>query len=186
MSTKRNIIITSTGCGLIAAAIVAFVIYPLVQDIKKSSQELVTVRNEAAVFQEGTGRIDYLKERYDELQPTFAKFDSLFINPEAPIDVITFWEQTAGDEGIAITIVPAQLKAAEDEPWDALSFQIRATGSFSKFLRFLEKIETGPHLIQTVNVTIKRLTKNDLQLKQYEQFSQGDVNTTLLVRVFTE
>ena len=59
-------------------------------------------------------------------------------------------------------------------------------GSSSDFLKFLEKIETGPYLIKIQNLNIRRLTEKELKSKGFSQFALGDVKASLSIQVYAK
>jgi len=114
---------------------------------------------------------------------TLEKIDDLFADPEVPIEFINFLEKNAGKSQLSIEISPMAKK--ETEPWPSLSFQISTVGSFSNFLKFLEKLETGPYLIEISNLNVKKITEKELRSEKFETFSLSDVNALFLIKVLT-
>ncbi|GAH90126.1 unnamed protein product [marine sediment metagenome] len=172
MSPKKKIIIFSVIFGVATIAIVGFVIYPLFKGIEKSSEELITAKKELILSKEEAGKFEQFKEIYKGLKPDLEKINQLFIDQEIPIDLIKFWEKEARDSELSIKISPVFLKAAEIDPWNSIGFQLRLIGSFPNFLKFLEKIETSPYLIEIQNLTVEKLVQ--------------DVSATLTVKVYTK
>jgi len=185
MDLKKKIIITSAVSGLITLILIAFIIYPLLKEIKKNSDELATTKRNLFVFQDKTGSLQQIKKTYKDLEPTFEKIKELFVDPETPIDLIKFWEKTARDSEISIDISLASLKVPESDPWGSIGFQLVSAGSFPEFLKFLEKIEAGSYLVEIQSLFVKKLGERDLRLTKYEKLSPGDVSVTLLTKVFT-
>lgn len=180
MSPKKKIIISSVIFGIVAIALVGFVIYPLFKGIKKNSQDFILARRELTLFQDRGGEIEQLKEIYKALEPDLERIDKFFVNPAAPLDLIDFTKflkKTAKDSEFLIpsdniSVVPVE--ALETDPWNSMGFQIALAGSFPNFLKFLEKIETAPsHLIEVQSLVVNKLT-------------EGDVDITLLIKVYTQ
>lgn len=186
MEPKKKIIIFSLIFGIITLVLINFVICSLLEGIKKDSEEFIAAKKELILSKGETGKFEQFKETYKELEPDLEKIDKLFVDPEVPIDLIEFWEKTAIDSELSINISPALLKALETDPWHSVGFQIALVGPFPDFLKFLEKIENAPYLIEIQNLIVKRLTKQELKSTKYEQFSPGDVNITLVTKVFTQ
>lgn len=174
---KKTILI-SIIFGLITIALIFVGISPLLQGIKKNSETLIALKAELTLSQERAGKIEQLKKDYKELEPDLEKIDKLFVNPETPIDLIEFWEKMASISNLSIEISPVSLKSFQDEAWNSMGFQLRLTGSFPNFRKFLEKIETGPYLIELQNLSVKKLTEGKL-------VSPEDVSVSLTAKVYT-
>lgn len=173
---KKNIVILSVIVGIATFSISGFIIYTQLKGIKKNSEELIAAKKDLIMFQGQTEGFERFKKTYQELEPDLKKMDNLFVDPEVPIDLIKFWENTASDSGLLVTISPAIIKAAGTDPWESMGFQIVLTGSFPKFLKFLEKIEAGPYLAEVQSLVIRKQEKG----------VGSDVRATLLTKVFTK
>ena len=186
MNPKKKIIIISIIFGIISSALVIFGVYPLVNGIKKNSEELIGVKKELILFKEEIGKFSELREVYAKLEPDLEKTDKLFIDPEVPIDLIRFWENMAADSGLLINISPIDTKTEEGAKWKSMGFEVTLAGSFPNFLKFLEKTESAPYLIEIQNLTIRKLTGAEIGSQKYEGFSQDDISATLVTKVFTK
>jgi len=185
MSNKK-IISISLIFGLISLAMVVFIIYPLFKDIRKNSQELINIKRNAVSPEEEINNISQIKKIYQEIKPDSQKMENLFIDPEVPIDLIKFLEERAKDLQVSIKILSVNPKINEDEKWNYLEFQINLVGSFGGSLRFLKKIENSQYLVETQNLTIKKLTEQELTIPAYKQFSLDDISINLTLKVFTK
>ena len=166
MVPKKKIIISSIIFGIVNLALIYFLIYPLVQGIKRSSQNLVRTKKELTLFQTKVEEVEQAKENYEKLKSNLDKIDKLFIDPEIPIDLIKFWEKTADDSGLSIDISPVSLKPVAADSWSSIGFSLILTGFFPDFLKFLEKIETSFYLLEVQGLTVKDL-KADLMVKVF-------------------
>lgn len=162
----KKIIVVSIIFGIIVIILLCFVIYPLLSGVKKNSQEFILAKKELVSFKAETEEFEQSKEVYRSLKTDLEKIDQLFINPDVPIDLIKFWRETAKDSGILIDISPTSLGAKETVLWDSIGFRLDLIGSFSNFLKFLEKIETAPYLIEIQNLSAKS-SKQFLTIKVY-------------------
>lgn len=186
MNPKKKIFIISAISGLITLALIGFVIYPLFKGIKETSQELIAVKKELALIQTGAENVKQIEESYQALKTDLEKIDRLLIDPEVPIDLIEFWESLAADLEISIDISPFSIRVSETDPWDSIGFQITLIGSLPNFLKFLEKMEYSPYLIEIQNLAIKKLAGKGLKLEGYEQISPGDISGTLVAKIYTK
>jgi len=173
MSSKEKIVIFSVTFGVVVLALICFIIYPLFRGIEKGSQELITAKKEFILSKDETERFDQFKEIYNKLKPDLEKIDKLFIDPEVPIDFIKFLEYTAGDSELLADISLTLAKSAETDPWSSIGFRMILTGSFPNFLKFLEKIETSPYLIEIQNLSTKKL-------------EEGNIAANLVIKVFSK
>lgn len=173
MGPKKKIIVFSIIFGTVSVALVCFVIYPLVKEIKNDSNEFIIVKRELVLSEVRARKFEQFKETYGKLEPDLEKIGQLFVDPGVPIDLIEFWEKTARDSELSISISPTSPRTAETAPWYSMGFQMNLTGSFPNFLKFLEKIERGSYLVEVKNLTVKRLTDEN-------------VSITLATKVLTE
>lgn len=186
MPPERKIIKISIVSGIVVLALISFLIYSLFRGIKRGSEEFAAVKKDLFLSQGKTGGLEQIKEDYEGLKPDLEKIEGLFIDPQLPINLMQFWEETARDSGLSIDISALSLKAPETNSWPSMGFQIGLTGSFPNFLKFLEKIENTSYLIEIQSLIIRGLTREELKLIKYGHFSLGDVRVTLLTKVFTK
>jgi len=186
MAPNKKIFLISIIFTAFLLILICFVIYPLFKEIKKSSENLIVVRKELTLSRDLSGNIGQIKKLYGEIEPDFKKIEGFFIDSEAPIDLIKFWEETASDLKILINITPISMGIKEADPWNSIGFQMNLVSSFSNFVRFLEKIENSPYLIEVLNLNIRSLDESELKSPKYIQFSAGDINANLVVKVFAK
>ncbi|PJE69432.1 MAG: hypothetical protein COU98_02065 [Candidatus Staskawiczbacteria bacterium CG10_big_fil_rev_8_21_14_0_10_38_10] len=186
MTTKKEICIITTIFGLIILALAVFVIYPLFNQIKRGSQELVRAKEEPVLLKAQIKELEKFQENHGNYQPNLKKIDNLFIDLNNPISFISFLENTASDCGVLIEIsIPApSKKEVRTETWPSTNFQISLEGSFPGFSKFFERLELSPYLVNIQNLNIRRLTENEL--KTEEKYSPGDINASFLIKVYTK
>lgn len=166
--------------------LIIFVILPLFSGIKESSQELVSQKQILASFEAYLESLDKFKNLYFEIEPNVNKSSNLFIDPEVPVDFITFLETTASNSQLPTEISGAVPVEAGEDPWGGLVFQIISTGSFSKFLKFLEKLETSPYLIKIQGLSIRKISESNLRGEEAERFSLEDVRVSFAIKVLAQ
>lgn len=177
MDSKKKTIVFSLVFGVASLALVCFVIYPLFKGIKKNSEELIIAKRESILLQGKTGKIEQFRKAYEDLKPDLEKIDNLFTNSEVPIDLIKFLKKTAEDSELSNDISSVSVKTEETGPWSSLDFRITLEGFLPDFLKFLEKIETAPYLIEVQNLSVKKVSGSGLNL---------GVNATLIIKVYTK
>jgi len=158
--------------------IIVFVVYPLMGEIKKGSQGLISEKNQLSVLGEQINSLGRFKILYKNLEEILEKIDGLFVNKEVPVDFIGFLERTANKSYIDIEISPLSGGQTDTDPWPLLVFQITADGSFSQILSFLEKIENSPYLIEIQSLTISQISG--------EKNPAGNVKASFSFKVFAK
>ena len=186
MNIKNKINLSLIFFLILAIFLIAFLIYPLLEDIKDYSKEIISQKKEIKVLENKIRDTEEFRKNYAEIKPNLEKIETLFTNSEAPIDFISFLEKTSQACHLTIKIVPSAITKKTEEPWPSLSFSITSLGSFPNFLRFLEKLESGPFLTEIQNLSIKRLLETELKLKEFENLSLGDIQASFLIRAFTK
>ena len=186
MTIKNKINLSLIFFLILAIFLLAFLIYPLLEDIKNYSKEIISQKKEVLSLENKIKDTEEFRKNYAKIKPNLEKIETLFTNSEAPIDFISFLEKTSQDCHLTIKIVPAAITKKTEEPWASLGFSITLAGSFPNFLRFLEKLESAPFLTEIQNLSIKRLQDTELKLKEFENLSLGDIQASFLIRVFTK
>ncbi|MDD2731933.1 MAG: type 4a pilus biogenesis protein PilO [Candidatus Pacebacteria bacterium] len=177
---KRKIKILSLF-GLTIIVLIFFLIYPLLIVIKNSSQEIIRAKNELSSFNQKIENLDKIKEGFRACEADLAKIDTLFADLNMPIDVIKFWEEAAGQSEVLVEINSSGLKKSDLDIWNFIPFQITIFGDFNNFMKFLNKIENGPYLIEIYNMNI---TSRGLDIGQIT--SPGAIEANLTVKVFAK
>lgn len=186
MSVSKKILIICLSFGVVILLLLCFLVYPFVKSISLGSKEIIQAKKDLVLFQKKNIDLQNIGESYYGYKDNLDKIEKLFVDPKVPVDLIEFWEKIASDSEIFIDIAPASLKVGEDEAWKSISFQIRLVGSFSSFMKFFEKIETSPYLVEIKNLSINRIAKENLFSLEYGQLSLGDVNASLVVKVYVQ
>ena len=160
--------------GLISLLLIVFFCYFLYSEIRKISQETIFLKTKIV-------SMENFRKIYPTLSPNLKKVDNLFINPDLPIGFIKFLEETAKQQqlNIEISLEPGKRKEGD---WSFLIFEIRTTGLVINFLRFFEKIENSPYLIEIKDLTMHRIIKREIEIERAEEI---EIQAVLTLRVFT-
>ena len=180
MSSRKKIYFWFLFFGGIFLFLIAFLIPKFLRKIQANSQELISLKSDLASFQKETKNLSKLSETYQNYQENLAKIDKIFIDPKLPIEFLDFLEKNAQISQLKMEKFP--VSKPETEP-PSLFFQISTIGSSPNFLRFLEKLENAPYLIDVLNLNVKKLTEGKIQS---EGFSPQDVEATFLMKVYTK
>ncbi len=155
---------------------IVFLIYPFSRDIKNNSEELIFQKENLDNLQFKIENLENFKNSYKEFKPNLEKIEDLFVDSKMPVDFINFLEKNAADCQAIIKISPASSRKIEKDFWPSIAFQINIISSFPNFLKFLQKLETGPYLAEVQNLNVNRLSG--------ENYPVGDVNVNLFFKVF--
>jgi hypothetical protein len=164
--------------AIVVLALVLFFILairPLFLSIKNNSQELIAAKTKIIALDAEINNLGLAKKQYQDCQDDLAKIDNLFINAEVPINFINSLKKMAQDSNLLIEI--PSVSGGTGQPWQFLNFQLSTTGTFLHQMRFLEKLENSPYLIEMVTLTINRAAQ--------EKGSQI-VGANLLIKVFAK
>lgn len=180
MASKKKINIALIIFTLIVVALIAFFIRPLLAEIKMSSKELFLEKNNIAAMEIQAKEIENFEKNYSLYGPNLEKMEQLFVDSKNPVDFIKFLEKTASDSEITskISLLPPPKKGDQN----FIAFQFFSSGDFSNILKFSEKLETGPYLIEIKNLTIKNSTEQNVS----KNYSPEKVDANFLIRAFTK
>ena len=169
-----------TIAAFIVAILLLFLLFilPAFNKIKKSSQELFLQKVNLSNLEKEALELKEPTNLKDRISDNFQRINKLFIDPEIPVDFINFLEKEASSSQLEIEVSPIASPKKETDPWRNISFQITTEGSFPNFLKFLEKIENSPYLIELVNLNIKKGTR--------ETGVKGtDITAVFVIKAFT-
>lgn len=185
--TLRNKINLSLVIFLILSILlIVFLIYPLFKDIENNSRELILKKQETAVLEDRIKNIEEFRENYRQINPNLEKIVTLFVDSRIPIEFIDFLEKNSRDCQISIKLSPSSATKVAKDPWSSINFQINAAGSFSNFLKFIEKLESSKYLIEIKNLNISHLTEAELRSIEFEDFSIRDIKANFILKVYAK
>jgi len=157
--------------------LIFFVISPSFREIKKNSEALLSEREKMILLAKEKENLKEMKEILKTYQAELEKMENLFIDRKIPIEFINFLEKIAKESQAKFEIALMVEKTIPD-PWPSLIFQINLESSFPNFLKFLEKLENSPYLIEIQNLNISRLT-------QAEQEEPPKIKAIFFLKAFT-
>lgn len=138
---------------------IIFIIFPFVSGIKKVSKDLVLQKSEIYLLEQREKNLENLKKIYNSNQKNLEKIDASFIDPDTPIGFISFLEKIAANSQAGIEI---SLTGGKSSFENSLSFSVSLDSSFPNFLKFLEKLENGPYLVEVSSLNMSRTVKNKI------------------------
>lgn len=158
----------------------------LVKDIKRNSQEFLLERKALTLMEREFQEFENFEKNSAFYQSNLEKLDKLFLNPEVPIDFVQLLEEESKNIGLLIKISPSIITSRENDPWESIGFQILLTGSFPNCLKFLEKLQVSPWLLEVQRTEVKRITEKEFQSERLKDFSLGDVSLSIILKVYTK
>lgn len=156
MTEKKKIYLLAFFFGILNLALLFLIVFPLLGKIEESSRELVLQNQKLTSFSKKEENLRELEKTYQIHQKDLEKIENLYIDPETPIDFISFLEKMAFDSGAEIEISLVSGKIQETDFGRALSFNISLKTFYPNFLKFLEKLENSPYLVEILDLNIKK------------------------------
>ncbi|XOB42105.1 MAG: hypothetical protein ACKKMP_01840 [Candidatus Nealsonbacteria bacterium] len=184
MSLKNQVKLSLVIFLALSAFMIIFLIYPLFKDIKENATELSFKKQDSLYLDSKLKNIEDFRKDYKEIKANLEKGESLFVNSEAPVDFIGFLEDISEASNVSIRISPSEPAKKPGDPWYSIIFQVNAVSSFPDLLKLIEKLESGPYLVQIENINIIRLTSDALRSKELEVYSVGDASASFSVKAF--
>jgi len=153
--------------------LVFLVLFLIFKEINNSSQNFLKTREKINILAQQKENFEKIKIFYRDYEEDFKKIENCFVDAEVPLEFINFLEKNAQDCQLQLKINSLIKNQDKDSVLPFLSFQLSFQGNFSNFLKFLEKIENGPYLIETSNLNVHSVKENIAQgdsLKENEIF----------------
>lgn len=164
--------------------ILIFLVFPLYKNIKDNATELSFKKQDSLYMDNKLENIEEFRKNYKEIKANLEKGENLFVKSEAPVNFIGFLEEISQESNVSIEISPSAPAKKVDDLWYSIIFQIDANGRFPNVLKFIEKLESGPYLIQIETLGIIRLTADDLRSKDLARYSIGDAKASFSIKAF--
>lgn len=174
MRTEQKINLTIVGFSLLALLIVVFLVFPFFQNIQETSRAIKSQKEKYLALESQIQGLEQFKVLYQDLAVFLAKVDRLFVDAEVPVDFITFLEEKAAESSLTISISPSTAGRGTVADWSSLRFQMNLKGSFTNVVKFLEKLENSPYLIEIRNLTAAKADE------------VGQVKTSLVIEVYAK
>ena len=181
---KKTIILISFVFAAIILFLAIFATAPLLREIEKETKEFTAVKKDFLLAQQKMKKFEEIKNLYFSLEPDVTKAQELLVDSDTPLAIIEFWEKTAKDSNVLIEILPASSKAPENDFWNSIFFRVTAVSSFTNFLKFFQKIETGPFLIEIQNIVARRLIEQEISQEKYQSVADAEINVAITFKVY--
>ncbi len=163
-------------CGILILFSVVFVVRPLISQIGAESENFFFQEKRLETLRVKTSYLDEFEEKYQVYHADLQKIDGLLIDPTEPIDFIEFLEEQTQTFSLSLEITPSPRREIKEDLWPSMNFQLSLSGAFSDFAKFLEKLESGPYLVEILSLNVREdvQEENDnvvvnLSIKVYSQ-----------------
>lgn len=127
------------------------------QGIQKSSQELISIKKESISLEQQVEDLKNLQKKYGIYQQNLEKINNFFVDSTFPVEFIQFLKNSASDAQVSMEI-PSSKEIAQPEP--SLSYNITLSSSFANLLKFIDKLENSPYLVEINNFNVRSLSQN--------------------------
>lgn len=178
MTPRKKIYLFLIIFAFIFLSFLILIIPYFLKEIKRNSQDLISFKNEFASLKEEEKNIKDLEIIYQNYQENLTRIDKMLVNSKEPIEFIDFLEKDAQNFNQKIKISLMSKTEIKEDPWPTLNFQIQISGSFTDFLKFLERLENSPYLIEIENLNIKESGEGEL--------AGTSIEASFLTKVFTK
>ena len=185
MTTKSKTFVIMVAVMLFAVALTVLIIYPTYSDIRGSSEELLSQKQKISALEKKIENIEEFRQNYKSIGESIEKANLAFATSDAPVNFITFLEQIALNSNVSMEISPSIPIEELGSEWKYIDFQINSLSSFPNFLKFLEKLESGPYLIEINSLKVSRISEKMIENKAFEQFSAGDAKFVISLKVYS-
>lgn len=185
INPKRKIYFISILFIFLILGLVFCLISPLFSAIRKDSLGYLSQKENLISIEEKKKELTNIEKIYADAAPNLSKIDTFFINPEEPVEFINFLEKSAQELNLSIQISLMNKEGAK-KPWPEIYFQIQTTGSFSNFMKFLEKLESTSYLIEVENMDIKMASEKQIGTGTLLGLKTGDIQINLNIKICTK
>jgi len=186
IAPKNKIILSIVVFVLISGILSVFLIYPIFNNIVRSSEEIGLKAGSLAELNQEAANLKNFQNFSKENRQDLDNMAKVLVDPENPVEFIEFMENQAGSLGLYIKIIPNAVMKQKGDPFPSMIFNLNVAGKFSNFMVFIERMETSNYLISTTALSIRRISDADTGRQEFKGLSVGDISTTLSWKVYTK
>ena len=173
----------------IIALVSIVIIMPLAATIAADSAALAQEKQKISDLLKEASQVKKSETFYRTQLKNIERIDKTFINSEAPIDFMTSLEDSAALSNVTIEVSPSQLPSSKTKELPilrSLGFQLIIEGLASECLKFLDRLEGSPSLIEIRSVNIVRVDQPDALKNPPGAASPSisKVKTTIVISAF--
>ncbi len=174
-------------CLAVLALFILAIDYPLIKKIQTTAQGHLTNQDVLARFYQREEIAESLEEDYMENEKDLNKLGDVFLDQDKTVDFITDLEKIAQQTGNSFEIKSV---SEIDNGKAYLNFRISVLGDFNGLIKFLAGLEDSPYLnyrlVEIEDISIKKLTVSDFAKKANLDLQEGDLESILSIKIYTE
>jgi len=140
--------------GLIDLGLILLLVSLSLRTIIRDVEILSSLKKTQFSLQEQEENFIKLNKDYRAHLSEIKTLDMIFVDKEAPVDFLSFFEGIS--QNLSIKINPSLPQRSKKDVWGSMIFQVSAQGESKNFLRFLEKLENGPYLMEIFDFNLKK------------------------------
>jgi hypothetical protein len=164
MKLNKKIYLLVSIFSVFVFLLLFFIIF-LLKEIKKQSQDLLTLREKVFEKEIQLKNIQNLKLVEKEIDLALERVNRVFFKKEAPIDFINFLDEISQNCQISVERLSfLQSPKTQSSNFSRIDFQITGISNFKGAFCFLKKIEFGPYLVQVLDLNLSKLREEELKL----------------------
>lgn len=184
LNPKQKIYFTAAFWLVVLALIVAFIIAPIISQIKNDGLELAQKKQGMESFYEDWQILTKTQKDYQAMQSELNALPALLPSNEALKFIVLiekFAQATNNRQEVSIVNNNESIASAKTAPTakEAAKLQISLRGSFPDLIKFVVYLENAPYYNNIKSLQAQRLTQ-----KENAGANSGDVNTILNVSVY--
>lgn len=165
MNLNKKIYITLSIFLAICFVFIFFLIYPAIANIKSSSDKILNIKNDLFSLSEKENKLNEGEEFYNIYEKDIKKKNELLVDARIPVEFVRFLENMANELNLSIEISSLSVPEKKDDFWPSLALSVTTDGSFNDSMRFLDKLENAPYLIEIINLRINKSKEQDLNFE---------------------
>ncbi len=144
---------------LIGIIIIFIINFYLFFEIKKASNELALDKNKLSSLESSVENGEELNNIYQNYKQRLEETKAVFASKDRPYEFTEFLKKTALASSISINspLLSNSSQKSNQNTWDYFNVEVRANGEALKFLKFLEKLENSPYLIEVNSLNVQKL-----------------------------
>jgi len=183
MKNLKRVYVIIASFFIIILFMIVFLVYVPLKEVKDYSHAIFLNKNRDIFLSLQDKQLHNFKNEYANYKPNLDEIDLLFIDPSNPVKFIEFLEKTASQYNLLADVAIASSnvkKESSSSDLPAIIFSVYAKGNFLDIIKFSEKLETGPYLVEIQNLKINRPEQKTEKVNNDNQ-----VELSLLIRAIT-
>ena len=183
MKNLKGVYVIITSFSVIIIFMVVFLVYVPLKEVQDYSNAIFLNKNRDIFLSLQDTQLHNFKNEHANYKPNLDKIDLLFIDPSNPVNFIEFLENIASEYNLSADVAIASSNVKKEQNSDdlpAIMFSVYVKGDFSNIIKFSEKLETGPYLVEIQNLKINRPEQKTEKVNNDKQ-----VEFSLLIRAIT-